>query len=256
MKPWAGTALAAFLLSPWAQASESPLALFASGQFAQAEAAGASQDDAQGLALAARAVLADEMMRDTPCLECLKRAESLSRRAIAADPKQAEGHIYLAVAIGYETRIIGDLAAQSKGYAGETRKHLEAALASNPDDPWALAAMGSWHIEIVRSAGPTLAHWLFGADFATGESDYAKAFAVAPTNPVLRYQHALTIAAFDLPAYRRSVESDLAKAAAGAPASAYELFVRERAKELLEMLNRGNEAEIQKLVRRDRGYPA
>ena len=160
-------------MSP-ACAKETPLAFFLAGHFAQAEAAGLAQNNAEGLAIAARAVLADDMMRDQPCLECLKHAEDISRHAIAADPKLPEAHIYLAAAIGYEARIIGDFAAQSRGFADEAKQQLDAALASDPNDPWALAALGSWHIEIVRNAGTTLANWLFGAKFATGQDYYER----------------------------------------------------------------------------------
>src|SRR5208283_2614198 len=132
-------------------------------------------------------------------------------------PRLPEAHIYLAAAIGYEARIIGDLAAQSRGYAGEAKQHLDAALANDPNDPWALAALGSWHIEIVHSAGATLANWLFGAKFATGQDYYAKAFAIAPDNLILRFQYALAISAYDLPTYRQDVESALARVTAATP---------------------------------------
>lgn len=255
MRALAGAILAIMLASAPARATETPLSLFLAGHFAEAEAAGLAQNDVQGLSIAARAVLADDMMRDEPCLECLKRAEDLSRRAIAADPKPAEAHIYLAAAIGYEARIIGDFAAQAKGYANEAKHQLDAALASDPNDPWALAALGSWHIEIVRSAGPTLARWLFGANFETGQECYAKAFAQAPNNLVLRYQYALTISAYDLATYREEVESQLTRAVAETPSSAYESFVQQRAQQLLDTLHAGDLAEAQRMVKHDRGYP-
>lgn len=256
MKAGVGALLAFCVLSPCALAKETPLALYLSGEYTKAEAAGIAQDDAQGLAVAARAVLADDMMRDQPCLECLKHAEELSRRAIAADPKEPEGHIYLAAAIGFEARIIGDLAAQSKGYAGEAKSELEKALAGDPNDPWALAAMGSWNIEIVRSAGPALARWLFGARMAVGQEYYAKALTIAPDNVVLHYQYALALAAYDLDAYRNDVESELARAVACAPKSAYETFVRARAQDLLNALKLGDSAQAERLVRHDQGYPS
>ncbi len=244
------------LLSPCAAASETPLALYLAGQYAQAEAAGVAENDAQGFSIAARAVLADDMMRDQPCLDCLKHAEELSRRAIAADPKLPEGHVYLAVAMGYEARIIGDLAAQSKGYAKKIKHELDEALAADPNDPWTLAALGSWHIEIVRSAGPALARWLFGARFSTGREYYAEVFATAPDNLTLHYQYALTLAAYDLAAYRGDIENELARAAAASPVSAYEIFARARAQQLLDTLKRGDMTEAHQLVRHDQGYPA
>jgi hypothetical protein len=255
MKALAGALLVVCLVSTPVRATETPASLYLAGHFAQAEAAGLAENDAEGFALAARAVLADDMMRDEPCLACLKHAEDLSRRAIAADPAQPEAHIYLAAAMGYEARIIGDLAAQSHGYAGEAKNQLDAALAGDPDDPWALAALGSWHIEIVRSAGPTLARWLFGAKFATGQNCYEKAFALAPANLVLRYQYALAIAAYNLPTYRQDIENELVRVVGGDAGSAYEVFVRGRAQQLLDALRGGDLVEVRRLVRHDQGYP-
>ena len=247
----------AFVLSTSAvMAAPTPLALYQAGQFSQAEAAGIAENDSQGFAIAARAVLAEDMMRTAPCLECLEHAEDLARRAIAADPNRPEGHIYLAAAIGYEARIIGNIAAQSKGYASEAKRELDAAIAADPNDAWALAALGSWHIEIVRNAGPTLARWLFGARLESGQDCYAKALTLAPGNLVIRYQYALTLAAYDLPGYQKDIEDELSRAATGNPASAYEMFARMRARELLEAIQRGDTPTAQRLVRRDQGYPA
>jgi tetratricopeptide (TPR) repeat protein len=252
----AAAILATSLCAFPAFAADTPLTLYQAGQFSKAEAAGIAQNDAQGLAVAARAVLADDMMREQPCLECLKRAEDLARRAIAADPKIPEGHIYLAAAIGYEARIIGNLAAQSKGYASEAKRELDAALAIDPNDPWALAAMGSWHIEIVRSGGPTLARWLFGARVDSGQDYYSKAIAAAPSNLVIRYQYALTLAAYNLGDYQKDVEKELAHAVACTSSSTYEAFAKTRARELLDALKRGDTETVGRLVRRDQGYPA
>lgn len=248
-------ALAVAMFSTGAWAGDSPATLYADGRFADAEAVGVAQNDADGYSIAARAALTDEMIRDEPCLECLKHAEELARRAIAADPKRVEGHIYLAIALGYEARIVGDLAAQSKGYADEAKKHLDVALSCDPNDPWTLAALGSWHIEIARGAGSALARWLFDASFASGRDYYAKAFALAPDNPVLRYQYALAVAAYDLGAYRKEAEDALLRAVAEQPSSAYERFVHDRARELLDTLSRGDTADVERLLRRDRGYP-
>lgn len=249
-------AVLAVWLWPFAAAAQTPLDLYLAGQFSQAEAAGIAESDAKGFAVAARAALADNAMHDEPCLDCLKRAEDLARRAIAADPKLPEAHVYLAAAIGYEARIIGNIAAQSKGYASQAKRELDAALAIDPNDPWALAALGSWHIEIVRAAGPTLARWLFDAHFEVGQDYYSKAFAAEPGNLVIRYQYALALAAFDLPVYQKEVENELARALTASSSSAYETFAKTRARELLDTLKRGDLAAAQRLVHRDQGYPS
>ena len=256
MKHGALVFLATWALSAPAMANDTPLSLFLAGEYSQAESTGEAANDAQGLAIAARAALADDQMRDAPCLDCIRRAEDLSRRAIAADPKQPEGHIYLAIAMGYETRIIGDLAAQSKDYANIAKRELDTAFASDPNNPWTLAALGGWHIEIVRGAGSALGRWIFGARLEKGEEYYEKALTIAPQNPVLHYQYALALAGFDLSTYQPDVEKELARTIAQDPKSRFDTFVRARAQQLLDVLKRGDMTEAKRLIRRDRGYPA
>ena len=102
--------LALMLLLPTlghAATAEEIFAVYALGDYEQAAKLGEASHTAQGLAIAARAVLADEVLRDMPCMACLLRAEKLSRAAIAADPHDAYGQIWLAVSLGYESRILG-----------------------------------------------------------------------------------------------------------------------------------------------------
>ena len=244
------------LSSASALAADDPvLSLYVAGKYQDAENAGLAQADAAGLALAARSALAAEMMRETPCLECLKRAEDEARRAIALDPKMPDGHIYLSVALGYEARIVGLISARLNDYPEQAKANLDAALAADPGNDWALAALGGWNIEIVRGGGTTLARWLYGASVAEGLADFAKAFASAPDNLVLRYQYALSLGGFDLQTYRSQIEDSLLRATAAKPASAYETFAQDRARELLDALKANDTKTFARLVRKDQGYP-
>src|SRR6185312_14198347 len=65
-----------------------PYDIYATGRYDEAMRAGA-----------ASAALADATTRPSPCLDCLYRAEEFARKAIAADPRLVEGHVYLAVAM-------------------------------------------------------------------------------------------------------------------------------------------------------------
>jgi hypothetical protein len=241
--------------APALAADNAALALFTAGKYQDAAAAGIAQNDAAGFALAARAGLAAETMSDAPCLSCLKRIEGEARRAIAIDPKLADGHIYLAVSLGYEARIVGLISARLNGYPEQAKINLDAALAADPDNAWALAASGGWNIEIVRGGGATLARWFYGASLEKGLDDFAKAFAAAPDNPVLRYQYALSLGGFDVETYRGQVEDALARAIAAKPQSAYEKFTQVRARALRDALKANDLKTFAELVRHDQGYP-
>jgi hypothetical protein len=232
-----------------------PAELYIQGKYDAAKSAGIAQNDAAGFVVAARAGLALEMERQQPCLTCIRDVEALAQRAIAADPKMPEGLLYYAVALGYESRVIGQVAAVSKNYASEAKHHLDAALASAPDNGWVLAALGGWNIEIVRGGGPMLARWMYGANVEDGLADFTKAFHAMPDNLVLRYQYALSLSGLDLTTYRNEVEDALLRAATGKPQTAYEVFAQGRARELRDMLKKGDTSAYLALVKHDQGYP-
>lgn len=232
-----------------------PLALYQAGKYEEAIKAGTAQNDAEGFTVAARAELAEEMMRDTPCLACLEQAEAYARKAVADDPKQPECRIYLAAALGYESRIIGTIAAKFKGYAEDAKTNIDAALASQPNDAWALAAMGGWHFAVVEGGGSLLASMAYGASVKKGLTAFDKAFAADPQNIVIRFQYALSLSAYDREAYAKEIEAALQAASTGKPRTAYEVFMQGRARTLLDTMNRGDWKNYDALVRHYQGYP-
>jgi hypothetical protein len=248
----AAIAFAAF--APSALAS-TPRELYVAGKFDQAERAALAEGTAAGFALAARSELAAETMRASPCMECLKHAEQLAQRAIDANPKLAEAHIEYVIALGYEARVVGMIQAQFRGFAKKAKEHIDAALAVDPGNPWAWAALGNWNIEIVADGGPTMARILYGATAAKGLADFARAFAAEPDSLVLQYHYALALASYDRNVYRDTIMNALTRAAAGVPKTVYEFFAKNCARELLATLRSGDMQSFDRLVRHDQGYP-
>ena len=251
----AAIALLVFAGSASAAASADPQDLYAAGKYQMAIEAGGSQGTASSLAVAAHATLAETTLRGLPCLECIGRAEAFARRAIALDPKLPEGHLYLAVALGYEARIRGAVAARLRGLVEEAKTHLDAALAADPDNARVLAALGGWNIAVAGKAGDTLAHWLYGASFNEGMKDFARAFRLAPQDIALRYQYALSLSGYDAATYRKEIETSLSRVIAGKPATAYDSESQKRARELLRILKTNDMDAFQQTVRRYQGYP-
>src|SRR5258708_3824094 len=157
---------------------------------------GEASHTAPGLAIAARAVLADDVLRDAPCLSCLERAESLARQAVAADPHYAFGQVWLAVALGYEARIIGSVKARLKNSPAQSRAALELAVHDDPRNAFAVSAQGGWHIEIVRGGGATLARLFYGARESQAVELFDRAVQLAPGNVAGHYQSAVSLAGF------------------------------------------------------------
>ncbi len=254
MKSLFGAALA-LVVSVSAVQADTALQRYEQGKYDEAIAAGVGEHNAAGYAVAARAELAREMMREEPCLECLQRAEDYARKAIADDPKLPEGHIYLAVTLGYEARIIGLIAARLNGYAETAKNEIDAAIAADPKNAWAWAALGGWNVEVVHGGGKTLARWLYGASVHDGIDDFQKSFALDPDNLVLRVQYALTLAAYDRERFHADIAGALANALAIRPRTAYETFAQGRARALLAAFNGADSGNFDNLVRHDQGYP-
>lgn len=241
----AGTASAAPL---------TPQQLYVAGKYEPAIHAGVAENNSAGFAVAAHAALAEATMR-APCLECLARAEGLARRAVALNPRLPEGHLYLAVALGYEARIRGAVAARLHGLVEEAKSHLDAALAADPQNARVLAAIGGWNIAIAAKAGGTLARWLYGASLEQGLKAYARAFKAGPQDIALDYQYALSLAAYDAVGYRREIETALSRTVRGNPLTAYDSITQARAGTLLRLLKSNDDKGFRQAVRRYQGYP-
>ena len=238
-----------------AATTEEIFALYAKGDYEQAVKAGEAAKTAPGYAIAARAVLADAVLRDRPCMECLTRAETLARQAVAADPRHAFGQVWLAVALGYQSRITGVVRARLRDAPGQSKTALDAAVAADPRNPFAVSALGGWHIEIVRGGGAYLARLLYGATETEALALLDRAVKLAPANVAVHYQIALSLLGFDERKYRARIQGELRAAIAAEPATSYEKAMQARASELLGLVNRGATDALEAKVRIFQGYP-
>lgn len=229
--------------------------LYVAGKFADAMKIGAASGNALGVLTAARAALADAQTHPAPCLQCLRAAEDYARQAIALDGSIPDAHVYLAVAMGYEARIVGPVWARARNYPGKAKDELDRALALAPKNAWALGALGGWHIEIVRTGGSYLADLLYDATEEAGLAAFAAAFRNAPDNLSIRYQYALSLAGYDADRLRKEIDDAFARVAKLKPATAYEVVAKARAAELAALLKKGDRSTFDAKVRKYQGYP-
>jgi hypothetical protein len=248
-------ALLALALAATPADSNALFALYAQGHYQDAMRRGEDSHTADGLAIAARAALADAMTRPEPCLSCLERAEGDARRAIALDARMADGHVWLATSLGYEARIQGVMRASWSNSPAQAKEQLDAALAIDPADPYALAALGGWHAEMVRVGGAFMAGKVYGASLDKSLALFDRAGHVAPHNVAVHYQIALSLAGVDKIVYRQRVESELEAAIQGPPQTAYERFVATRAQELLNLMKHGDGDAFDAKLHTFQGYP-
>jgi tetratricopeptide (TPR) repeat protein len=228
-------------------------ALYARGDYEQAARAGEASHSAAGLATAARAVLADEVLRDQPCMPCLQRAESLARQAVALDPHHAFGQVWLAVALGYQARITGAVKARMANAPAQSKAALDQAVHDDPRNAFAVSALGGWHIEVVRGGGSFLAGMVYGASEKAALALFERSVKLAPDNVAVHYQIGLSLAGFDAGKYQSRIAAEFKAAAASPPRTAYEKKIQERAGELLSLMDSRDAFAAR--VRKYQGFP-
>lgn len=74
--------------------------------------------------------------------------EKLARRCVALHPDSAEGHFYLAVAVGRVALMVGGK--KKIALSKEVKREAEAALAIKPDHDGAMHTLGRWHYELAN----------------------------------------------------------------------------------------------------------
>jgi hypothetical protein len=258
VRPGMTALLALLLLLSTARADIGPTApwdLYVAGRYADAMKAGTAAATAQGYLVAARAALADATTRPVPCLDCLRHAEDLARKSTAADPRLADAHVYLAVAMGYEARVVGPVWARAHNYPGQAKGELDKALVIDPHSPWALGALGGWNVEIVRTGGDYLANWLYGASVDKGLAAFTAAFRMAPDNLTIRYQYVLSLSGYDADRFSHEIKDTFARIAHEKPTTAYETLAKTRAADLAALLAKGDRDTFNAKVRQYQGYP-
>lgn len=219
--------LAALCACGVAHADPSPEAAsaYAKGAFLSAAEIGERKGDADDLALAARALLAEALIGDAPDADLVGQAIDCADRALKEDAGSVEARLQLAVALGMKGRRAGLGEALAHGYAQKGRRLISEALARDPNEPWAYALLGGWNLEVVRRGGPAGAA-LFGAGLSSGRKAFEKALELAPDDGAIAYQYALALLELDGVKYRNDADALLARLERWKPSDAFEERVR------------------------------
>jgi tetratricopeptide (TPR) repeat protein len=250
--------LCAALCSQGAQAAIPPRAqeAYDDGRFIMAATLSEAEGSADALAFAARARIADAVTRDDgACGECLLRAEQTAEAAIKRDANLADAYVQLAVAMGFRGRLVGVAEARSQNMAEKGRAAIDKALELDPNNLWARASSGGWHLEIVHRAGAILAAIVYGAHEDEGLKLFRDALAADPTNLVVHYQFALSVLALDVKRFRAEAAKALADGDSDPRKDALTRLMRERADKLRELLKTETDEDVAAFVRRFQGYP-
>ena len=230
-------------------------ALYVEGKFLPSASMAWELQTAPGLALAARGLLAYATTTAPPeeRFALIDRAEELAQQALALDETVVEGHLQLVVAIGHRAKAQGAVMSQIEGLAGKTRSHIDRALELEPDNPWALAISGGWHMELARRDPIGITVLLFGARRSSGMADFERALELDPTNAVLHVQYGLTLLEAKRNKYRDRAIEALDTANTLSPPGVYDQLIQARGRHVLALLDQGDKKTLLQAVRNYNG---
>lgn len=200
----------AFLPGPAALADPVEQA-FASGRFLQSAELARREGGADNLARAARAVLADAVIRGEPMWERLEEAETLARQAVRLDPDHVEGRLQLAISLSLKARLMSTRDALDSGYGGVSRDLVRSVVEADPGNVYAHGFLAVWNIEVVRRGGG-LGSAFMGASVRKGRTHYRKALATGEADPALHWQYARALAALNARKYEDEITACLERA--------------------------------------------
>lgn len=231
-------------------ADQMPLeASFTSGQYAEAATLGETQADADGLAFAARCLLAEAMSAPDyiPPQDIVIRAEGIARRALALEPKHVEGRLQLAIALSLRAHPLSTRQAMRAGYGDEAKALAEAVLADDPSNSYANGFLAVWHIEVVRRGG-AVGSAIMGASINQARDLYAAAATANPDDASLHWSYARALTALNARKYRDEIDKALSLAIAANTDSELERVMQARAKTLQSALQSEKRREVQKIA--------
>ncbi len=232
-------------------ATPDPEALYAAGAYDRAAAAAAGRGDADGYALAAKAIAADFLLNpgSQSAAEAAERVRAYAEAALMHDPHHVEARLHVAVALWLEGRDAGALESYFRNLPGQGRDVLRAALMDAPDDAWAHALMGAWHLEVLRRGGGRGAR-LYGAGLHEGVDHLYQAMRLEPDNAAIAFQCAVSFLALDPDRYAEHADAALQVAQAAEADDAFEAEMIRRSRELLTLMARDDDERVRRQVAR------
>jgi tetratricopeptide (TPR) repeat protein len=207
--------------------------LYAKGEYLKASQLAATFDSSDGYAFAARALGEHAAEQPENKQEALfSQCEKYARQAVKMNPKNADGYVEIAAAMGQLGRLRDIAFAISSGVASQVRDNLEKALELNPKHWFAMFVLGRWHAELTaRGVG-----WLYGASGDRALQLFDSAIKLEPKQIVVRVEVAIGLLTLDKNKYLERAKRELEIAVKLEPSDYYDRQKLEQAKRELARL--------------------
>ncbi len=210
-------------------------ALFHAGEFQKAAEAGLKAGGA-GITVAnkAQAIYANYLEKsERTKLELFMEVAERAEAQIAAEPKNANAHYFMAYALGRYSQGISITKALAQGLGGKVKSALETAIKLAPKHADAHIALGAFHAEVIDKVGSLLGRTQ-GASKDTGLAMFKTALKLNPTSAIAMVEYANGLVMLEGDKKMKDAEKLYADAAACEPKDAMERLDVEMAKAELE----------------------
>ena len=170
-------------------------ALFHTGRFEQAEAAGLAAGVA-GLAVANRAAAVHATLiepHEKARLELYQRIHLRARQHAAERPRDANAWYWQGRALARHAQGIHVARALAQGIGRQVRQALEAALALAPQHALAHAALGGFHAEVIDKVGPLVGAMAYEVRADTALRHLREAHRLAPDSAAVLLEYAAAL---------------------------------------------------------------
>lgn len=167
------------------------------------------------------------------------RALDHAEGALKTDPDNVEAHLQAGISLALRGANMAPARAFFLNLPARARRHIDQAIALDPDNPWAWSTSAAWRLETARRGGGSL----YGADPEEGFREFLKARALAPDNIAIAYECALRLLASGRAKWRAAALEALTAAVESHPQMTFESEVQTRARLLSEAIAAGPEAE-------------
>ena len=149
---------------------------------------------------------------------------------VQADIAAQFGRVYAKARLGEELSVPVIL---KRGYTSQIPKELDALLAAQPDQPFALALYGGYHAGVIRKVGKMVGRMTYGVSSKEMESYFAQSFKAADDLPIGHYEYANALTYVYGDDEEKKARASLEKAASLKPSTAMEALEVAKAKSLL-----------------------
>lgn len=242
-------ALALFMM-PAAFAEQAPVdAAFSEGKYRAAATQAQAEQSPDGLAFAARCLLAEAMSAPDhiPPQDIVVEAEALARQAIKENPSHIEGRLQLAIALSLRAHPLTTRQAMRAGYGGDAKALVEAVLEDDPDNFYAHGFLAVWNIEVVRRGG-SVGSAVLGASVKKAQRHYSAATKAAQSDPATHWQYARALTALNARKYREEIDAALLAALQAPAQTVLEQVMQDRAQTLKTALDTQKRRDVERLA--------